>query len=364
MACYLSLSLLEALPSAILIIAYDTKKIVLANPAAEQFFSLSQAVMIKEDLTWLVGKNHPVVDIPSQVKEKKGNLTAYEIDFHGPRFDHRACTVEGVWLEDNNKAMALVIHSFPSIRERLLQETIQHEARKMSIITSALAHEIKNPLSGIRGAAQLLEESVTEDDKQLTILIRKEVDRIHSLVEQVDLFDTDITHQDDINIHTVLMHVRKLVEPSLSGQIRFEEDYDPSLPLVKGHWDRLVQVFLNLVKNAVEAIESTGQEGKITLKTAYRTGYRLAGPIQGQEAIYLPVVVTVQDDGGGIPPALEDKIFQSFFTTKTKGKGLGLTLSGKIIAEHGGTIEVQHPPKGCAIVIRLPYTPSTHKSII
>jgi two-component system nitrogen regulation sensor histidine kinase GlnL len=215
-----------------------------------------------------------------------------------------------------------------------------------------LAHEVKNPLSGIRGAAQLLEQSVPAEDRELTRLITEETDRICALVDRMEVFsDSRPPARGPVNIHQVLEHVRLIAQNGFARQVRFVEGYDPSLPPVFGNRDQLVQVFLNLVKNAAEACPANG--GEITLATAYQHGIRLAVP-GSDTPMSLPLVVSVQDNGEGIPEDLRPHLFDAFVTTKTNGTGLGLALVAKIIGDHGGVIEFDSQPRRTIFRVRLP----------
>ncbi|MFZ4689583.1 MAG: two-component system sensor histidine kinase NtrB, partial [Polymorphobacter sp.] len=216
-------------------------------------------------------------------------------------------------------------------------------ARSAVGVAAMLAHEIKNPLSGIRGAAQLLasvgDAAMAEDDRrELTDLIVAEVDRIAKLVDRMESFtDTRPLKLRPENIHEILGHVRKLAEQGFARGVTLRERYDPSLPLVAGNRDALVQVFLNLLKNAAEAIEN---DGRIELTTAYRPGLKVR-PEGGGPPISLPLEVRVIDNGPGVEAGLGDHVFEPFVTTKRGGSGLGLALVAKIVADHGGIIEYE-----------------------
>jgi two-component system nitrogen regulation sensor histidine kinase GlnL len=216
-----------------------------------------------------------------------------------------------------------------------------------------LAHEIKNPLSGIRGAAQLLESVVSDDDRALTRLITDETDRIVSLVDRMEIFsDERPIERSAVNIHSVLDRVKALARNGFARHIRIVEDYDPSLPPVFGNRDQLIQVFLNLVKNAAEAI---GREegGEVTLSTAFRPGIRLSVP-GTQDRVSLPLDFCVHYNGSGVPDDLLPILFDPFITSKPNGSGLGLALVAKIVGEHGGVIECESSPRGTTFRILMP----------
>ncbi len=217
-----------------------------------------------------------------------------------------------------------------------------------------LAHEIKNPLSGIRGAAQLLDSVVGDQDRMLTQLIRDETDRIVKLVDRFEMFSEGrAPQQEPFNIHAVLDHVRNLARSGFARHIRILEEYDPSLPPVLGNRDQMIQVMINLVKNAAEAIGSDAQDGEIQLSTAYRPGVRMAIP-GSADRVRLPLEVCVRDNGPGVPEDIRQHLFDPFVTTKASGNGLGLALVAKVVGEHGGIVECDSTPKRTVFRLLLP----------
>ena len=219
----------------------------------------------------------------------------------------------------------------------------------------ALAHEIKNPLAGIRGAAQLLKDGASADDAALAELIVQETERIRRLADRIeDLAQEGPARREAVNIHKVLDRVGSLVASGAAEGVILRHDYDPSLPEALGDEDQLVQVFLNLAKNAVEAARARGDgRGEILLSTAYRHLPR-PGSADATVRPATPLEVKVRDNGPGVPAGLRDRLFQPFVSARTGGSGLGLALTKRLVAVHDGTIDFESEPGRTVFRVLLP----------
>ena len=314
------------------------------NQATEQFFDASQVWLSGRKLTELLPADGPIFVMIEQVRKSGSSLSEYGVTLETPRTGGRQVTIQVAPIADDPGAVVVSFHD-RSIAAKMTGEiNSRSAARSLTGMAAVLAHEVKNPLSGIRGAAQLLEQGANDEDRKLTHLICDETDRICGLVDSMEAFsEQPQMGRQEVNIHQVLEHVRKLAENGFAANVRFRERYDPSLPPVAGDRDQLIQVFLNLVKNAAEAIAN--QDGEIAITTGYQHGLRVARPGSSQRT-QLPLVVTVTDNGEGIPEDIQTHLFDPFVTTKSGGTGLGLPLVAKIIGDHGGMIEFSSEP-GC-----------------
>ena len=334
-----------------------------ANPAAEEFFGVSAPHLAQLALTDLVPGDNPIFLLIDHVRQAGVTVSDHDLTLESPRLAKRGITVQVSPLADDAVGAVVVVFQNASAARTLdRQLAFRGAARSVSGMAAILAHEVKNPLSGIRGAAQLLEASVGPADRELATLIQEEVDRIRDLVDRMEMFGEKPIERRPVNIHRVLEHVRKLAQAGFAANIRFTEQYDPSLPPVSANRDQLVQVLLNLIKNAAEAINATDSpHGEIVLKTAYQHGVRLSLP--GSRArVDLPLLVVVRDNGPGIPEDILPHLFEPFVTSKSFGSGLGLALVAKIIGDHGGLIEVQSRPGRTEFHLHLPMVPDDERS--
>jgi two-component system nitrogen regulation sensor histidine kinase GlnL len=320
---------LNALPEPIFVVD-AAGRFAQVNLAAEQFFHAGASALLGRALAEVVPADSPLLGLVAQVRDGGYSVTEYGVTIETPKIGSHYVSIDAAAVTET--AGSVVV----ALKERSIARKIDHQlthrsaARSVTAMALMLAHEVKNPLSGIRGAAQLLEQNAAAEDRALTDLICEETDRIVALVDRMEMFaDQRPIERGPVNIHEVLEHVRRLAQSGFARELRFVERYDPSLPAVLGNRDLLIQVLLNLVKNAAEAGSEDG--GEIVLSTGFKPGVRLAFA-SGPDRIDLPLVISVQDNG----------------------KGLGLALVAKIVGDHGGVIEFDSGPGGTVFRMLLP----------
>lgn len=329
--------------------------IAFVNSAAESFFEHGSFMLLGQPLDNFIAKDSPVHGLVAQARDVGVDISEHDIDLVLQRGGGRGLSLHVSPYGEIKGAVVLSIHAHGAARHMERQLIHRNAARSVTAMAAMLAHEVKNPLAGIRGAAQLLERSVSGPDQPLARLIRDETDRINALVDEMGVFAYDgPLEREAVNIHEVLERVQQSAAAGFAAKHIIGTTYDPSLPPVSGNFDQLIQVFLNLVKNAAEAVPEDG--GEIRISTGFRRGLRLALPGNAGQGghIHLPLMVVIADNGSGIPEDIARHLFDPFVTTKSGGSGLGLALVAKIINDHGGLVEFDSDDTGTVFRVFLP----------
>lgn len=349
-----ALMYLQALPTALVAVgpALDVRYL---NPAAESLLAVSAHQAASRQLSAMPGFDEQLCALCARCLTEGEAMRLLEQPFRLPGHT-RSVTLQlsPVFSAEGATQQLLISIEKADGLDKLAASAWKQEAtRTAGVMAAMLAHEVKNPLSGIRGAAQLLRDDVSEDQQPLTDLICREVDRVASLLGQVEVFAGGVPGDlQPVNIHEVLQYVMSIAKTGFAQHVAFREKYDPSLPPVLGHRDLLVQLFLNMVKNSAEALQSVARP-TITLSTAYRSGQRISIDKTG-ERLKLPILVSVEDNGPGIPESMRERLFEPFITSKEGGRGLGLAIVAKLATDLGALVELDESTgSGARFVVSL-----------
>ena len=341
---------------AVLVDADDN--IVDVNPAAEGFMLNSAKALRGQPVFDRLTIDAPLEEAFERARANATPLFVNDVDVGTGERAPLHCNLQIAPVQGRPGVMLFLI-SPRELAGRMTQSHSVKSAAKSAIgMAEMLAHEIKNPLAGITGAAQLLSMSLRQEDLELTDLIVNETRRIVKLLEQVEQFG-NLSPPDfrAVNVHDVLDRARRSALLGFGAHMKIIEDYDPSLPLAQGDPDQLLQVILNLLKNAAEAAGQKG--GTITLHTFYEHSFRLRRSDGTGES--LPLQIEVIDDGPGLPPDIAGDVFDPFVSGRENGTGLGLALTAKILSDHGGWISVNSVPGRTVFRISLPLAPKDPK---
>lgn len=335
---------LEALPAPVLGID-PGERIRFVNAAAAELLAGVGRGLLARRLDEIFGADAPIIALVRRALGGASGVAEADVALVGPGFALGHASVAAAPVGENGY-IALVLTRPP--RARAAPSAAASNAAR------TLAHEVRNPLAGIRAAAQLIARAEDPDSAALAKLIVDEVDRVRRLTDRIDpLGAVDAPRFDRFNIHEALDRVRKLVGSS-APNVMIRERYDPSLPQVRGDLDQLIQALLNIAKNAAEAVADQA-DGEIAIATSYRPGVKFRSAASGAARAQLEVQII--DNGPGLHADVADRLFEAFATTKSGGMGLGLTVAADIIARHDGRIEVDSQAGRTAFKILLPIDP-------
>ena len=348
--------ILNHIADAILTLDYKNN-ITYANVPAEHFLGSSLQVLKRKKIEDIIPYDSQLLGLISQARKINSIITEYDVNIGNPiigelRVDIYVSPLINVSSLSQSSNVLVQMQKRTTLKKINQRQTHRSATRSVSGMAAMLAHEIKNPLSSIKGSAQILSEDISNEDRSLTDLICEEVDRICSLVDRMEVFsDHRQIKKSEINIHSVLKHVKKLAETGFGKHVKFIELYDPSLPNTIGDKGGLIQTFLNLIKNACEAVPV--KDGQVSITTAFRQGVRVASAY-GEKPLHLPLEICIIDNGDGVANDIKENIFDPFVTTKSNGKGLGLALVAKTLGEHDGIIECESGTGNTTFRILLP----------
>jgi len=318
------------------------------NDAAESFCLASRKQMAGKPVAQFAGEGSAVVDAVLQAQGGMRSVVLHDVKVGWGGQPRGVANVQATRLSDGEVLLMLHPRSIADKMDRSLSH--RNAARSVAGMAAMLAHEIRNPLAGISGAAQLLSSTLSVEDRELTKVVEDEAKRIGDLVNRVEAFgEMGPGAVSPVNIHDIIDRAKRAAAAGFAAHVRFNEVFDPSIPPTAGNADQLMQVLLNLLKNAAEAMPGGGI---VTLKTAYRPGVKLSLP--GKRSQSLPIEISIKDNGPGISASILDDVFEPFVSSKASGTGLGLSLVSKIIADHGGVIDCKSDANGTEFRLLLP----------
>lgn len=344
-----------SLPMPAILISLDGR-IAEVNPAAESFLNASSRSLMGHPAFDRLSIDAPMDEALERARTNQSALFINDVDVTTGERPPVQCNLHIAPMHDNPDVILLVIQP-RDIAERLGRaQNVKSAARSAIGMAEMLAHEIKNPLAGISGAAQLLSMNLSAEDREMTDLIVEETRRIVKLLEQVEQFG-NVRPPDlrPVNIHDALHRARKSAMVGFAAHMNIIDDFDPSLPPTMADPDQLMQVFLNLIKNAAEACDRAGTGSTIRLRTFYEQSLRVRR--KDGTGASLPLKIEIIDDGPGIPPEIAAEIFEPFVSGRENGTGLGLALVSKIISDHEGWISVDSVPGRTVFRVSLPMAP-------
>jgi len=345
--------ILASMPNPVFVID-DDDRFSYMNNAAEIFFQSSAVILTGMPLSTLIPADSALFSMLSRARAQQLSVADQGVEFASPRIGLKLVNVQisPFGERGGDDGRLLVTFQERALAERLRGQSVFHgAARSISAMAALLAHEVKNPLAGIKGAAQLLQADLGPEAGELTRMIVEEADRIAALLDRMEGFaGGGSVVLGPVNIHEILDHCLDVAKASFGAHLTVSRSYDPSLPPMSGHRDLLIQTFLNIIKNASEATE---YKDKLVVKTSYSRGRRLsAGSNRAQ--LHVPIQVEITDSGPGIPSEIRDHIFDPFVSGRAGGSGLGLAMVASVVADHGGMVEVDSSAGATTFRINFP----------
>ena len=346
---------MEALPYPIFGLS-ENYEFVFVNYAAEVFFERSRHLLLKSKLKDFFEDDSPIFGLLRRLSSHLQSVGEQEMTLLSPRLGKKLVTIQiAKALRQDGYIISMQMRD---VADQLRGHSKSRgAAMSMAKMTSLLAHEIKNPLAGIKGAAQLIELDCSQEQTELTQLIVEETNRIADLLHRIEnMAGAGKLRFASVNVHEVLNHVINVTSASFSGAVKIERVFDPSLPDITADRALLIQAFLNLLKNACEACQDPSGKGKVRVITSYAIHAISSSSMQARER-YLPLQIDIIDNGPGIPEAIRDILFEPFISNKADGSGLGLAVVASAIAEHGGVVRAESNDGETHFQILLPISP-------
>lgn len=357
---------LDMLPFPVVMLSAEMRFLWI-NDAAETFFQRSRTLLVNTPLSAIFAEDNPLFTLTRKALHTQASVSDRQVALSSPKTGAKRADIHIIPLlknaekgAPNSDAVLITIYEMTHMRQFEDMEQLKGAALSMSKMTSLLSHEIKNPLAGIKGAAQLLQMELSDEALELSEMIVTEADRITSLLNRIDTFSVDAPLAlEQVNIHEILDHTRRITSASFGRHLVIRTDYDPSLPLINADKELLIQCFVNLLKNASEATQA-GDEIKI--RTSYNLS-RYRTSLSEQKRVFLPLQIEIEDSGAGISDEVAERLFEPFVSTKQDGSGLGLSMVASVLADHGGTIALKPVSKGSCFVVNLPLPAKENEQI-
>lgn len=343
-----ALPTLDSLATAVIVLDEESR-VAYLNPAAEHLFAISLGNLAGHPLHYVLQQADPLWAAMRSALDSGASHIEHDLMLSTltlPGKLHVSCTITPI--RQQRSGLLLEFHTIDRPLKLAREEQMLDQTQANRMLLRNLAHEIKNPLGGIRGAAQLLEQELDKPGlREYTQVVIQEADRLRSLMENL-LTPQHAPHFGPLNIHEVLERVRSVVLAEIPQGLTIRRDYDLSLPELDGDKEQLIQVVLNIVRNAAQALQG---KGTILLRT------RIARQVTLMKKRHrLAIAVQISDDGPGIPAHLHDKIFYPLVSGRADGHGLGLTLAQDYVSQHQGSIEFDSEPGHTCFTVMLPLT--------